>query len=355
MNKDLLPNYSEVKDRLRPMPEDADVVEQYEKGFVGAYHDPEADEQLQDEVEVTGQPFDYEDIASDLGIAGAAAGGTYLIYKEVEKAGVPLDCISRISQTCGCCVSRGGQNALLHTICASASQGLTGLPEGLVEATNGGKINPLSNESNYWGRGHSGDGWNASSCVRVLKDQSGLVVRRDLSEFGGPDVRMESTRTCHAYSSWSRVPEKLQEYCHRHPLTSVARIREMEAIVDAIAHGHAVHTDGGEGWARSVDEDGVARRSGHWSHSMCLTAVCMNPEALKKHRTAGLFLIQNSWASFNRNSNAKVYGTSERLPTGSFFAKWEDMRNRSFYAYADIAGFKRARLPDWSIKSKGLV
>jgi hypothetical protein len=123
----------------------------------------------------------------------------------------------------------------------------------------------------------------------------------------------------------------------------------MQAIADAIAHGHAVHTDGGEGWARTVDNDGVARRSGHWSHSMCITAVCMDPEALRRHRTAGLFLIQNSWAGFNKTSHARVPGTNEGIPTGSFFAKYEDIRNRSFYAYADIAGFKRKKLPDWNM------
>lgn len=350
MNKDLLKNYSEVKSDLAVMPQDQDVIELYSSGFIGAYKDPDADEQLQDEVEVTGQSFDYEDVASELGIAGDAAGGTYLIYPEIEKAGVPKNCISRVSQTCGCCVSRSGQTALLGTISSSATQGLTGLPEGLVEATQGGKINPVSNEVSYWGRNHSGDGWNASSCVSVLKDHSGLVVRRDFSDLGGPDVRMESTRTCHAYSRWSQVPERVAEFCHRHPLKSVARIRDMHAVADAIAHGHAVQSDGGQGWSKSTDEDGVSRRSGHWSHSLCILGVCLHPEALKKHRTAGLFLIQNSWGPYNQTKHAKVYGTQLGIPAGSFFAKWEDMSSRSFYAYADISGFKKAKLPDWNMR-----
>lgn len=349
MSKYGLPDWSKQAEQTRPM--DGDPLEAYSSGYAGAFFCHEDYEQLVGEVESSGQPWQYEDVATSIGIAGAAnPNGTYLIYKEVEACGIPLACVSRVSQSCGCCVSRGGQNALLHTICASHRQGLTGLPEGIVDACRGEKINPVANEPAYYSRNKRSDGWYASACIKALKNDSGLVIRRNYSDLGGPDLTNETTGTCHAYYQWSQVPEKFREHCHKHPLISVAEITEMRALVDAIAHGHAVHTDGGEGFSKECDDDGVARRSGSWSHSMCVIGCCLDPAALKRHNTAGLFLIMNSWAHFNRNSHSKVPGTSVGIPPGSFFAKWEDIHRRSFFAYADITGFKKTQLPDWSFR-----
>ncbi len=343
-----LPDWSQHDPAPMPVGDPADA---YGNGYCGAYFDAAGQEQLEDEITSTGQPWRFEDIASHSGIAGAASPtGTYLIYKEVEACGIPLACISRASQPVGNCVSRGGQNALLHTMCASHRQGLTGLPEGIVAACLGEKTNPVASEPQYWSRGRPGDGWYASACIKALKNDSGLVVRRNYSDMGGPDLSGETTRTAHAYYRWEQVPEALRKHCHLHPLVSVAEITEMEALVDAIAHGHAVHTDGGEGFSKECDADGVARRSGHWSHSMCVTGCCLDPAALKRHNTAGLFLIQNSWSHFNRTSHSKVPGTSVGIPPGSFFAKWEDIKHRSFFAYADITGWKKTQLPDWSFR-----
>lgn len=352
MSKYGLPDWSQVSHA--PMP-DTDAATAYSSGYVGAYYCPHGEEELRGMIEATGQPWSFEDIAASLDIAGAASNGTYLIYKEVEACGIPLACISRASQPVGNCVSRGGQNALLHTICASHRQGLTGLPEGIAAACQGDRTNPVASEPQYWSRGRPGDGWYASACIKALKEDSGLVVRRNYADLGGPDLTGETTKTAHAYYRWESVPEAMRKHCHLHPLVSVAHITEMEALCDAIAHGHAVHTDGGEGWSKQCDDDGVAHRQGSWSHSMCITGVCRDATALQKHRTAGLFLIQNSWSHFNKNSHSKVPGVGIGIPPGSFFAKWEDIKHRSFYAYTDITGFKKAKLPDWSIVSKRLI
>jgi len=348
VSKYSLPDWSQHNDSAAPI---EDAFETYSGGFVGSYFSHEGEESLRQEVEATGQPWKFEDIASSLGIASAASPtGTYLIYKEVEACGISLACLSRASQPVGNCVSRGGQNALLHTICASHRQGLTGLPEGIVAACQGVKTNPVASEPPYYSRGKSGDGWYASACIKALKNDSGLVVRRNYSDIGGPDLSTETKGTAHAYYRWDQVPDSFKKHCHQHPLVSVAEVTEMEALCDAIAHGHAVHTDGGEGWSKDTDEFGVASRSGSWSHSMCITAVCRDQAACKKHQTAALFLIQNSWSHFNKTSHARVAGVGCGIPPGSFFARWEDIKHRSLYAYTDITGFKKEKLPDWSFR-----
>jgi hypothetical protein len=220
----------------------------------------------------------------------------------------------------------------------------------LAAACIGDKTNPVCSEVQYFSRGKPGDGWYASACIKALKNDSGLVVRRNFADMGGPDLTTESTKTAHAYYRWDQVPSALRDLWHLHPLTSVAQVTEVDALCDAVAHGHAVHTDGSEGFAKDCDADGVARRQGSWSHSLCITGVCREPAAMKKHNTPALFCVQNSWSHYNQTSHSIVPGTTVGIPPGSFMARWEDIKNRSFYVYADVVGFKSEKLPDWSFR-----
>jgi maltose/moltooligosaccharide transporter len=72
--------------------------------------------------------------------------------------------------------------------------------------------------------------------------------------------------------------------------------------------------------------------------------------AMKKHNTPALFCVQNSWSHYNQTSHSIVPGTTVGIPPGSFMARWEDIKNRSFYVYADVVGFKSEKLPDWSFR-----
>ena len=342
-----LKDWSEVD--FAPMPENADVPEAYANGFVGACFNGESEEQLADAVRADGMPWDFADVASSFGIAGAAKPGVYLLYKEVEACGLPLDTIGRVSQPVGNCVSRGTQNALLHTLCAAVNNGEGSLPEGMVEAAQ--KCNPLSSEVIYWWRGNApnGDGWYASAALKAAKDHAGLFVRRDLSSIGGVDLRTETRRTAHAYSSRS-IPDSVREAISHNRLLTFSKCSSFEEVADAIASGHAVQTDGGEAWSKTVDEFGVARRSGHWSHSMCCTGVITTEEFKKRYNTAGGLIIQNSWAAWNRNKDAKIMGTNVGLPAGAFVALWEDCSRRSFYATNTFHGWENRNLPNWSLE-----
>lgn len=351
MRKYDLPSYSQAQPRLRQMPDWANVVDEYNGGFIGAYFDETEYELARASVEESGFPFEWSDAASQFGMYGAAdPNGTYLLHKEIEGCGLPSDTIAYASQPVGNCVSRGTQNALLHTLCAAVNHGEGSLPPEMFEAAR--ESNPLSSEVLYWwkwpGTRPGSDGWYAGACLRVAKEKAGMVIRRDYRSIGGPDLRRETKSTTHAYASQS-IPQTMLEIIHTNPLLAYSECSTLEEVADAIASGHAVQTDGGQGWESAVDENGVAKRKGSWSHSMCATGVCRTAAARKKYSTEGLILIQNSWGSYLKNSHAKVMGTNIGIPPGSFFARWEDCKNRSWFAVSSVHGWKNRKLPDWNM------
>ena len=346
-----LKNYAEVKDDLREMPEGADVVEEYSKGFIGSYFDAEAEEEAADLVRADGFSFDMSDLAHEYGFASQAAGGTYLLFPEVEKCGIPTRLISRNSQPVGNCVSRGAQNALLHSLCVAATHGGDAVGQELIDACQFG-VNPVSSEVLYWGKWPNrpgGDGWSAGSCLSYVKKYSGIVPRGDYHSIGGPDLRKETRSSTHAYGL-AQIPDSMRTLMKKHPLESYARCRGFQEVADAISAGHAVHTDGGEAWPGTPNEDGVSRRRGHWSHSMCVVGVVATEEFKKKYRTQGGLVIQNSWANFNHISNQKVFGTNQKLPDGSFITTWEDASRRSFYAVSSVKGWPNRKLKNWAMR-----
>ena len=346
-----LRNYAQVRELLRPMPDGVDVVQEYERGFIGAYFDPEEHERARDSIVSDGLPFEWAAAAFDYGMVGAAAtDGIYLLHKEVEACGVNIHTIAYASQPVGNCVSRGTQNALLHTLCAAVNHGTGSIPDGMVAAS--ATSNPLASEVNYWfkwpGTRPGGDGWYAGACLRAAKERGGLVVRKDFRDIGGPDLRAETRATTHAYASES-IPDAMRQVIHQHPLLAYAECKGFEQVADAIASGHAVQTDGVQGWASTVDENGFAHQRGSWSHSMCVTGVVRTEAARKKYNTVGLVLIQNSWANFNKNDHARVMGTTIAMPRGSFFARWEDCPGRSWFAVSSVKGWENRRLPNWNL------
>ena len=351
MKKYSLPDYSAIKELLRPMPEDVPPAAAYASGFIGSYFDGEQYEIAKESMEADGLPFAWSDAAGEFGLSGVADNdGIYLLHKEVEKAGLPIHTISYATQPVGNCVSRGTQNALLHTLCAAVNHGEGSLPAGMVEAAQ--KSNPLSSEINYWfkwpGSRPGGDGWYAGACLRAAKEHGGLVVRKDFRDIGGPDLRVETKATTHAYATES-IPDAFRKVIHQHPLLAYAECESFEEIADAIASGHGVQTDGGQGWASTVDEFGYAKRQGSWSHSMCATGVVRTQEAKKKYNTVGLILIQNSWADHIQNHSARVMGTTIGLPKGAFFVRYEDCPGRSWFAVSSVKGWENRKLPNWNL------
>src|SRR6056300_1174900 len=352
-----LQDYSKVKDDLSPMPS-GDPEEVYAKGFVGAYYDPEGDEIAKDAVVSEGMPFEMEDIATSEGFADQAKSGTYILWKEVEKVGLPVNTIGYVTQPVGNCVSRATQNALYASFCAAVASGEGSIPPEALEAAKS-PSNPVCSEPHYWlkwgqnAQRAGGDGWHASASLAAAKDHTGLVWRKDYTSVGGPNLWTESKGTAH-WRGWGAVPDTFKSFLHQHPLKTYSKCSSFQQVADAISAGYGVQSDGGQGISKSHDEWGVSSRSGHWSHSMSVLGVVSTDEAKRKYRTQGLLLWTNSWANWNRMNGAKVFGTDIPFPPGFYATTWETMSSRSFYAVSSVKGWPNRKLPDWSIKAKGL-
>lgn len=334
-----LKDWSDVKDELGVL--HGDPLASYDAGFVGAYYDGEEEERLQSLVTSSGEQWLMGDIATGNGFAGQGSGKVILLHKEVEKVGWVAK-MGYPNQKVGDCVSHGVAKAIGYTLCCSVSHGNGSIPEtGGIES----KMWPVASESHYWYRGRSSDGWYAAAALRVVKEKTGIVIRKDIP--GACDLREYSASTAHRFGAHA-PPEEVRQYLDDNPVLTYSKCESYEEIIDALSAGFGIVTDGGEGFAKTVDENCVARRQGSWSHSMSAHGFCDTP-AFKQRYGCGGLCISNSWGAWNDNSNGTVMGTGIKLPAGSFIALWNDIKNRSFFAISDVKGWPNRRLPSWDV------
>jgi hypothetical protein len=343
MSRFSLPDWSQVKDQLRPMDETANVQQAYESGFIGAYYDPEEHELLEDVVRREGMPFSAAAAVDEYGLAEGGAGKVILLHKEVDKIGWG-ERIGYPNQAVGDCVSHGTAKAMGFTLACAITHG-----DGSTPPTDGieHRMWPVATEPHYWFRGHGGDGWYAAAAIRVIKEHTGLVLRKDIP--GVCDLRQYSARTAHLYGS-RRPPDDVVAKLHDHPALSTCECNSFEEVRDMLAAGHCVQSDGGEGFSKTTDENYVARRSGSWAHSMAVTG-CIDTDAFKAKYGGPGIVIQNSWGAWNHPADgAKIHGTDQRLPAGAFVALWKDVSRRSYFAISTVKGWPNRKLRDWSFR-----
>lgn len=334
-----LPDYRDVD--FTDIPDGEDVMAAYENGYVGSAYSGEAEEQLQSAVQEDGGKWEMQDNASASGFSGQGTGKTILIHKEIEKMGWGAK-IGYPNQQCGDCVSHGTAKAMGYTLVTGITQGGNAKPE-----TNGieSKMWPIASESHYWYRAKSSDGWYASKSLEMSKKNTGIVIRADIK--GACDLRTYSKSTAHCYGS-KAPPADVKAQLDDNPVLTYSKCSSYEEIIDAISAGYGVQTDGGEGFSKQCDDNGVAKRSGSWSHSMSIHGFIDTPEFKAKYGCGGL-LIQNSWGAFNKNSHSKVMGTNTGIPAGSFFALWSDVKKRSYYVVSNVTDWPNRKLPSWNL------
>lgn len=334
-----LPDHRDVD--FVDIPDGEDVQSAYENGYVGSAWSGEAEEELQSAVEADGGNFSAEDVAYGSGFAGQGKGKVILIHKEIEKMGWGAK-IGYPNQQCGDCVSHGTAKAMGYTLVTGITQGSGSVPE-----TNGveSKMWPISSEAHYWFRGKSGDGWYASKSLQMAKENTGIVIRKNI--VGACDLTTYSKSTAHQYGSHS-PPADVKAQLDDNPVLTYSKASSFEQIIDALSAGYGVQTDGSEGFSKQCDDNGVAKRSGSWSHSMSVHGFIDTPEFHAKYG-CGALLIQNSWGAFNKNSHSKVMGTSSGIPAGSFFALWKDCSRRSYYIVSDVTDWPNRNLPSWNL------
>lgn len=320
-----------------------DVVAAYEKGFVGAYGDPEAAEALRDQIKAAGGIPDGAMACSAYALEETGKGKLSLPVLEILK--LYPDCLPGGAQGRGDCVSWSSRNAALGTMCCEITSGLpdpnSGRLEGAPEVSDTARLNGvLSTEAIYNWRRHGGDGWSCASAAQVMLNDSGLWLRKKYDEIN-VDFTQYSARNAGLYGSRT-PPDSWREIGKLHLVQTITEIEEYEALRDLLANGYCVSSCGGEGFSSQRDENGVSPRRGGWAHAMAYLGVDDRDE-IKRLYKEPLVLVQNSWGAWNDGSR-RIFGTNIDIPVGAFWAKWSDIKNRYMVAVSGVNGWPPKKL-----------
>lgn len=324
-----------------------DIRKVYEDGFIGANTTPEDKAELRDMVRLNSGWPTASMACSAFGLE--ETGKDQLVIPFLETLKLYPDCWPGGAQGRGDCVSWCARNAALLSMCCEIAAGLpdevTGMVEGAPVVSDVARRNGvLCTETHYNWRGYNGDGWSAARAVRVLINQSGLWLRQNYPEIN-VDFTKYSARNAGIYGSRT-PPESWAAIGRQHLMRTATEIESFEELRDMLANGYGVLSDGGESWSDERDANGVSKRTRRgWSHSMAVTAVDDRP-VIKKLYGEPLGLIQQSWGDWNYGPDV-IYGTNIRIPTGAFWSRWSDMKNRYFVALSGTNGWKRQPLKNY--------
>lgn len=323
-----------------------DVVSAYEKGFVGAYSNPEAAEKLRDEIAAAGGIPDGAEACQAFGLAESGKDKLSLPFLEILS--LYPDCLPGGAQGRGDCVSWSSRNAALGTMCCEITSGtpdsVSGKLEGAPEVSDSARINGvLSTEAIYNWRRHGGDGWSCPEAARVMMNDSGLWLRKKYDEIN-VDFTTYSSKNAGIYGS-KTPPDSWRAIGKLHLVQTITEIENYEELRDLLANGYCVSSCGGEGYASKRDENGVSKRSGSWAHAMAYLAVD-DREAIKKVYNEPLVLVQNSWGAWNEGPR-RILGTNIDIPVGSFWARWSDIKNRYMVAVSGVNGWPPKKLKSY--------
>lgn len=320
-----------------------DVVAAYEKGFVGAYGDPEAAEALRDQIKSAGGIPDGAMACSAYALEETGKGKLSLPVLEILK--LYPDCLPGGAQGRGDCVSWSSRNAALGTMCCEITSGVpdpnSGRLEGAPEVTTTARLNGvLSTEAIYNWRRHGGDGWSCAAAAQVMLNDSGLWLRKKYDEIN-VDFTQYSSRNAGLYGSRT-PPDSWRAIGKPHLVQTITEIEEYEALRDLLANGYCVSSCGSEGFSSTRDANGVSRRQGGWAHAMAYLGVD-DRDVIKQLYKEPLVLVQNSWGAWNDGSR-RILGTNIDIPVGAFWARWSDIKNRYMVAISGVNGWPPKKL-----------
>lgn len=323
-----------------------DVVKAYETGFVGAYGDPQAVDQLRDTIRAAGGIPDGAVACSTYGLQETGAGKLSVPFTAILE--LYPDSLPGGAQGRGDCVSWSTRNAGLGTMCCEVLSGvpddITGKLEGAPEVSEAARLSGvLSTEAIYNWRRHGGDGWSCSAAANVVLKDSGLWLRKKYDEIG-VDFTTYSSRNAGLYGSRT-PPEEWRKIGQEHLIRTATEVNSFEELRDLLHNGYCISSCGGEGFSSKRDENGVSRRSGSWAHAMAYLAAD-DREEIKKIYNEPLVLVQNSWGEWNEGPR-RILGTTLDIPVGSFWARWSEIRNRSMIAFSGVNGWPPKKLKSY--------
>lgn len=323
-----------------------DVVEAYEKGFIGAYSDPAADAQLWADVRAAGGLPDGAIACQAYGLENTGKGKLSLPVVEIQA--LYPECLPGGAQGRGDCVSWSTRNACLGSLCCEVTSGkadeVTGRLEGAPEVSDTARLNGvLSTEAFYNWRRHGGDGWTCSAAASVAMKESGLWLRKKYDEIN-LDLTQYSSRNAGIYGSRT-PPESWLAIGKDHLIRTVTDVEDYEQLRDFLANGYCISSCGSEGFSNQRNEHGVSSRKGSWAHAMAYLGVD-DRDVIKAIYDEPLILVQNSWGQWN-DGPRRILGTNIDIPVGSFWARWSDIKNRSMIAFSGVNGWPPKKLKSY--------
>lgn len=328
-----------------------DIIEQYESGrLVGFEPDPGVDWAFEEGLRRTnGQYHSAADAVHKFSLEDVGKNKVSLPYLAAVE--MYPGCLPGGRQMRGSCVAWSTRNAAMVSFLAYIKY--TPNPERYTPPSCSGEgiANGLfSTDGIYWFRRHGRDGWQCSAAAKVATSECGLLVRKNY-----PNLKLDLT----SYSPkmegrWGSTlpPENVRDECDNHLVSSATVVKRWDEARSLIASGYAISTCGMEAWSKQRDEYGYSPRSrSSWAHAMAGIAVDDRDETKERYKCkeGGLILIQNSWGSWN-SGGTQVRGTEQHIPAGSYWARWDDMKNRYMVALGPAKGWPCMALPDWGTK-----
>lgn len=323
-----------------------DVVDAYEKGFVGAYSDPEERALLWEEVAAAGGIPDGAMACQSYGLE--ETGKNKLSTPFMEVLSLYPESLPGGAQGRGDCVSWSTRNACLGTLCCEVTSGkpdeVSGRLEGAPEVSDTARLNGvIATEAFYNWRAHGGDGWSCDAAARVALKKSGLWLRKAYPEIN-VDFTQYSSRNAGIYGS-KEPPASWLEIGKEHLVRTATDVEDFEQLRDLLANGYCISSCGSEGFSSERDEHGVSKRKGSWAHALAYLAAD-DRDVIKAIYKEPLVLVQNSWGAWN-DGPRRILGTNIDIPVGSFWARWSDIKNRSMIAFSGVNGWPPKKLKSY--------
>lgn len=328
------------------------IVDQYRRGLRGYIPDPAKDAAFESHLRQTHGYFLAGDAADDYGLNDIGKDVVSLPY--LAAMDIYPGCLPGGRQKRGSCVAWATRNALMVSFCSYLKYGENheryAAPKLSDTAISHGAF---STEAIYWFRGHGSDGWQGSEAALVATTKSGLVARQKYDDLG-LDLTVYNVNTEGRWGA-SPPPQSVRDVCVQHISGSATVCKSWHEVRSMVGAGYALQTCGMEAFEMTRDQYGVAARDHRdsWSHAMAVIAVDDRPSIRSMYSSdgkSGLVLVQNSWGDVVTGPDV-VFGTGKTIPAGSFWARWEDFRERYCVAFGPSKGWAAMKVPNWGTEN----
>lgn len=166
----------------------------------------------------------------------------------------------------------------------------------------------------------------------------GMVPRK---AYGATDLSTYSESRCRDWGQRG-VPEEFEVVARKYPVKSYVQVKTWEECKKAAAQDYFTAVCSNQGFARSRDENGVARSSGSWAHCMAIDGYHTDDRGREWGH------IVNSWAKYFSGPNG--WGSPQE---DGFWAESSVidrmLRQGDSWAFSGVTGFPARKPINWDV------